>query len=70
MAGKRPYAPRERVLFGKMFHRGVTAAQANVDLFRLYREHDRADVRDVSSVAMSGEEYVRVSVVYYLKVRR
>lgn len=67
MAGKRPYAPREIVLFGVSYHRGVPAA-THVDLFRLYRDHQRADVREMTSVAIDGEEFVKVSVTYYIKV--
>jgi hypothetical protein len=65
----RPYAPRERLLFGKMFHRNVPAAD-HVSLFRLFTDHDRADVREVANIEMGGDEYIRATVVYYIKVKR
>jgi hypothetical protein len=59
--------PRETVLFGKEYKRGVTAEEAGCSLFDLYRDHVRADIRDRSLIAIHGEEYVRTTVIYYQK---
>jgi len=62
-------APRETLLYGKKYHRGVTPDEAGVSLVELLTAADRVDVRDKSLVVIGGEEHVRTEVVYYQKVR-
>lgn len=63
----RPKVPREHVLFGKSYHKGVPASHANVQPVTDIIQADRLDVRDVSLIVMEGVEYIRVTLVAYRK---